>query len=326
MFGPAALMERPAAASQCSTSYGASAPSRSTARRAPTARRGGGGSARRAPAPARVATGASSLEAALEVARDPPAAAPRESSEEAALRAARAERAAARLRERATYQFAAIAATAGVVSLATVATYARVQWHMAAGDAAVPWAELAAQLALALGGAVGMEMYARWAHRFLWHDFEPGWALHKSHHEPRVGAFEANDVYALANAAPAIALCAGGFLTPGVGGGLAFGAGLGITLFGISYMYVHDGLVHRRFPVGPIADVPALRRIAVAHQLHHSEKYGGLPFGMFLGPQELEAAGAGPELDRMCAELERKARAAKGLLSVDLESEPEEEA
>jgi beta-carotene 3-hydroxylase len=48
---------------------------------------------------------------------------------------------------------------------------------------------------------------------------------------------------------------------------------------------VHDGLVHRRFPVGPIADLPAMKRIVVAHQLHHSDKYKGVPFGMFLGPQ-----------------------------------------
>ena len=53
--------------------------------------------------------------------------------------------------------------------------------------------------------------------------------------------------------------------------------------------------------VGPIADVPYLRRVAVAHQLHHSEKYGGVPWGMFLGPQELEAVGAKEELDRMVA-------------------------
>ena len=152
-----------------------------------------------------------------------------------------------------------------------------------------------------------MEMYARWAHRALWHDNPAGWALHKSHHEPRVGPFEANDVYAVANALPATALCAYGFFTPTLGGGLAFGAGLGITLFGIAYMFIHDGLVHRRFPVGPVADVPALRRIAVAHKLHHTEKYGGVPFGMFLGPQELEAVGAGAELDRLCAEADAEA-------------------
>ena len=28
--------------------------------------------------------------------------------------------------------------------------------------------------------------------------------------------------------------------------------------------FVHDGLVHRRFPVGPIADLPAMKRIVVS--------------------------------------------------------------
>lgn len=36
----------------------------------------------------------------------------------------------------------------------------------------------------------GMEMYARWAHKHIWHDMEAAWALHKSHHEPRTGPFE----------------------------------------------------------------------------------------------------------------------------------------
>jgi hypothetical protein len=43
--------------------------------------------------------------------------------------------------------------------------------------------------------------------------------------------------------------------------------GLGITLFGMAYMFAHDGLVHRRFPVGPIADVPYFRRVAAAHKV-----------------------------------------------------------
>ena len=147
---------------------------------------------------------------------------------------------------------------------------------------------------------VGMEMWARWAHKTLWHDFVPGWALHRSHHEARTGPFEDNDVFAIVNAVPAMGLCLYGLLTPTLTGGLCFGAGLGITLFGISYMFVHDGLVHRRFPVGPIAEVPYLKRVAIAHQLHHSEKYNGVPWGLFLGPQELEAVGGKAELDRLC--------------------------
>lgn len=133
-------------------------------------------------------------------------------------------------------------------------------------------------------------MYARWAHKVLWHDNPLGWALHKSHHEPRAGPFEANDVFAVANALPAMGLCLYGFLQPGVVGGLCFGAGLGISVFGISYMFVHDGLVHRRFPVGPIADLPQLKRVAAAHKLHHGTKHGGVPFGLFLGPQVSEPA------------------------------------
>lgn len=41
-------------------------------------------------------------------------------------------------------------------------------------------------------------------------------------------------------------------------------------MFGMAYMFVHDGLVHRRFPVGPIAHVPYLRRVAAAHQVCHN--------------------------------------------------------
>ena len=164
-----------------------------------------------------------------------------------------------------------------------------------------PYLDLALTLALAAGGMVGMEMYARFAHKFLWHDNLVGWALHKSHHEPRVGAFEANDIYAVMNAVPAVVLCGYGFLRPDMIGGMCFGAGLGISLFGMSYLFIHDGLVHKRFPVGPLADVPELRRIAIAHQIHHTDKYGGVPYGMFLGPQEIEAAGGKEELDRLVA-------------------------
>jgi beta-carotene 3-hydroxylase len=205
-----------------------------------------------------------------------------------------------RLQQRATYQIAAIAASSLVVSLAIFATYYRISWHLNHGDE-FPYEELASTLLLVMGGMVGMEMYARWAHRLLWHDNEWGWALHKSHHEPRKGAFEANDIYAVMNAVPAIFLCGYGFMRPDVIGGLCFGLGLGITLFGISYMFVHDGLVHKRFPVGPIADVPVLRRVAVAHQMHHSDKYGGVPFGMFLGPMELKEAGFEKDFEMLLA-------------------------
>lgn len=30
--------------------------------------------------------------------------------------------------------------------------------------------------------------------------------------------------------------------------------------------------------------VPYLKRVAIAHKLHHSEKFDGVPWGLFLGP------------------------------------------
>ncbi|KAF2571801.1 hypothetical protein F2Q70_00004616 [Brassica cretica] len=41
----------------------------------------------------------------------------------------------------------------------------------------------------------------------------------------------------------------------------------------MAYMFVHDGLVHKRFPVGPIANVPYFRKVAAAHQ--EVEEVGG---------------------------------------------------
>jgi len=216
---------------------------------------------------------------------------------QAQLAEKRRERRQKRVREQAIYKLSAIAATSFLTALAIGATWYRFANQMGPDD--FPLVEFGATLLLVVGGMFGMEMYARYAHRILWHEFQPGWALHKSHHEPRIGPFEANDIYAVMNAVPAIALCAYGFLTPGVTGGVCFGLGLGITLFGISYMFVHDGMVHRRFPVGPIADLPYLRRVAVAHQVHHSERYGGVPYGLFFGPQELEAVGGKDYLDEL---------------------------
>jgi beta-carotene 3-hydroxylase len=52
--------------------------------------------------------------------------------------------------------------------------------------------------------------------------------------------------------------------------------------------------------VGPIAEVPYLKRVAMAHKLHHSNEFGGVPYGLFLGPLEVEEVGGRDILDRMC--------------------------
>ncbi|NP_001316105.1 beta-carotene 3-hydroxylase, chloroplastic-like [Daucus carota subsp. sativus] len=203
------------------------------------------------------------------------------------------ERRARKKSERFTYLVAAVMSSLGITSMAVLAVYYRFSWQMEGGE--IPYSEMIGTFALSVGAAVGMEFWARWAHEALWH--ASLWHMHESHHKPREGAFELNDVFAIMNAVPAIALLAYGFFHKGYFPGLCFGAGLGITVFGIAYMFVHDGLVHKRFAVGPIADVPYFRKVAAAHQLHHMEKFKGVPYGLFLGPKEVEDVGGHEALE-----------------------------
>ncbi|KAH0748770.1 hypothetical protein KY290_028002 [Solanum tuberosum] len=216
-----------------------------------------------------------------------------------------AEKLARKKSERFTYLVAAVMSSFGITSMAVMAVYYRFSWQMEGGE--VPLTEMLGTFALSVGAAVGMEFWARWAHKALWH--ASLWHMHESHHKPREGPFELNDVFAITNAVPAIALLNYGFFHKGLIPGLCFGAGLGITVFGMAYMFVHDGLVHKRFPVGPVANVPYLRKVAAAHSLHHSEKFNGVPYGLFLGPKELEEVGGTEELEK---EVNRRTRLSKG--------------
>ncbi|GKU89259.1 hypothetical protein SLEP1_g3423 [Rubroshorea leprosula] len=213
-----------------------------------------------------------------------------------------AEKLARKRSERKTYLVAAVMSSFGITSLAIMSVYYRFSWQMEGGE--IPYSEMFGTFALSVGAAVGMEFWARWAHRALWH--ASLWHMHESHHRPREGPFELNDVFAIINAAPAIALLSYGFFNRGLFPGLCYGAGIGITVFGMAYMFIHDGLVHKRFPVGPIANVPYFRKVAAAHQIHHSEKLNGVPYGLFLGPNEVEEVGGLQELEK---EIRRRAKA-----------------
>ena len=98
--------------------------------------------------------------------------------------------------------------------------------------------------------------------------------------------------------------------------GLCFGSGLGITVFGMAYMFVHDGLIHKRFPVGPIASVPYFQRLDAAHKIHHADKYEGAPWGLFLAEQELEDMGVAWELQALVDAQEAAKEAAAAPRSV----------
>nr|XP_027193511.1 beta-carotene hydroxylase 2, chloroplastic-like isoform X2 [Cicer arietinum] len=162
--------------------------------------------------------------------------------------------------ERLTYLIAAVMSSLGITSMAVLSVYYRFSWQMEGGGE-ILWSEMFGTFALSVGAAVGMEFWARWAHKALWH--ASLWHMHESHHRAREGPFELNDVFAIINAVPAIALLNFGFFHKGLIPGLCFGA------------------------------------------LHHSDKFHGVPYGLFLGPKELEEVGGLEELEK---EIIRRAR------------------
>jgi beta-carotene 3-hydroxylase len=136
-------------------------------------------------------------------------------------------------------------------------------------------------------GLVGMEGVAWTAHRFLMHG--PLWRWHRSHHEPRRGVVEANDLFAIIFAGPPIAL----FILAGVLERPTLGwlAG-GMTAYGVLYALVHDGLVHRRFPLPFRPRSGYLERLVRAHHLHHltRSREGAVSYGFLLAPDPLRLA------------------------------------
>ena len=120
----------------------------------------------------------------------------------------------------------------------------------------------------------GMELFAWAAHKYIMHGW--GWAWHRDHHEPHEGVLEQNDLYAVVFSIIVMAMfTAGGLWSP-----LLWWIAMGITLYGLIYALVHDGLVHQRF----MRWVPRkgyAKRLVQAHKLHHATigKEGGVSFG-----------------------------------------------
>jgi len=136
---------------------------------------------------------------------------------------------------------------------------------------------------------LAMEVVAYVAHRWVMHGF--GWFLHESHHRPRTGNWELNDLYAVIFALPSIVMLLGGVQlgwpawTAWVGAGIA---GYGAIYFGFHDLIVHKRLNHRYIPKSNY-----MKRIIQAHRLHHvvETKEGTVSFGFIWAPkpEELKA-------------------------------------
>ncbi|WP_020652237.1 sterol desaturase family protein [Massilia niastensis] len=127
---------------------------------------------------------------------------------------------------------------------------------------------------------VMMELVSILAHRYVMHGF--GWGWHRSHHEPRTGWFEKNDLYALVFAAIAIALIHAGTR----GHHPLEWIGAGMTAYGFLYFVAHDGLVHRRWPFRHTPRSGYLKRLVQAHRMHHAVagRDGAVSFGFLYAP------------------------------------------
>jgi beta-carotene 3-hydroxylase len=168
-------------------------------------------------------------------------------------------------------------------------------------------------IAVALVTFLGMEWVAWWTHKYVMHGW--GWGWHKSHHEPHDELLEKNDLYAVVFAGLAIALFIVGSLLalPLV---LAFATG--ITLYGVFYFIVHDGLVHQRWPFRNIPHRGYAKRLVQAHRLHHAVegREDNVSFGFLYAPKverlhaELKASGV-VERERRAAREAKAAAAAE---------------
>jgi beta-carotene 3-hydroxylase len=128
-----------------------------------------------------------------------------------------------------------------------------------------------------------MEGFAYVMHRWVMHG--PGWFLHASHHRPRTGRWEANDLYFVIFALPSILLLLGGVQWGW--GNWATACGAGIAAYGAIYLGFHDIIVHKRVRHGYVPRSRYMKRIVQAHRLHHAveTKDGTVSFGFLVAPR-----------------------------------------
>ena len=144
---------------------------------------------------------------------------------------------------------------------------------MAPAKAAI--CKMITNIAIVIAAVIFMEGFAWAFHKYWMHG--PGWGTHRSHHIPTEGKFEKNDLYAVYFSV----IAAGFFIAGSAGVTWMWYAGLGFTIYGLLYGFVHDGLVHQRWPFLYNPKNKYLRRLVHAHRLHHhtTTRDGAVSFG-----------------------------------------------
>ena len=147
-----------------------------------------------------------------------------------------------------------------------------------------------------LTGFVGIEVFATLIHKYLMHG--PLWFIHESHHRPK-GRFELNDLFAVLFGGIGVWLLVAGSLAAF---DFRFWMGLGISVYGGVYFYLHDVLVHRRAGRAKTPEWAYIKALRHAHRMHHkhvnklpSESYGLLLFSWRYFREVSESATAKPK-------------------------------
>jgi beta-carotene 3-hydroxylase len=143
---------------------------------------------------------------------------------------------------------------------------------------------------IVLGTVVALEGLAWVVHRYLLHG--PLWFLHRTHHEPQRGWFEANDLIALVYGV----LSAVAVIWGDLHGHWVREVGFGIAAYGVLYFLLHDVVVHQRVRMpGWLRsyvqrDQGYLRRLVRAHKVHHKviTREGSQAFGFLYAQRKFE--------------------------------------
>lgn len=133
----------------------------------------------------------------------------------------------------------------------------------------------------AIGSFVLMEAFSWFVHKFIMHG--PLWHIHRTHHVHGKGFFELNDLFSLFFASIAVLLLIFGL---NYDNSYAIGAGVGISVYGLTYFVLHDILIHRRIKaIGRLRNT-YLQGLAAAHRDHHRSRKrdGAAVFGLLCVP------------------------------------------
>jgi beta-carotene 3-hydroxylase len=119
-------------------------------------------------------------------------------------------------------------------------------------------------------------------HRYIMHGLL--WTLHRDHHDhSNKGHLERNDYFFIIFATPAIALMYMGAMSEY---NYMFFIGVGISLYGMAYFFVHDIFIHQRVSFLKNTKNPYLLAIRRAHKQHHKHtgKHEGECYGFLWVP------------------------------------------